>query len=52
MAQTSVPIRASLPLMAALGLAGSLIVMTLVFWAHYGTRVFFEMIQTGFNACF
>jgi hypothetical protein len=21
-------------------------------WAHYGTAVFFEMIRTGFMACF
>jgi hypothetical protein len=34
------------------GAAGVLIAATLLLWAHYGTAVFFEMIQAGFAACF
>jgi len=33
--------------------AGALIVIgALALWFHYGTQVFFEMIRTGFAACF
>jgi hypothetical protein len=33
-------------------LAGTLILATLALWAHYGTAVFFEMVRTGWAACF
>lgn len=33
--------------------AGGLVVIgALALWFHYGTQVFFEMIRTGFAACF
>jgi len=35
----------------AVGLA-LLLAGTLAMWAHYGTAVFFEIIRTGFIACF
>lgn len=32
---------------------GSLVMIgTLALWFHYGSQVFFEMIRTGFAACF
>jgi hypothetical protein len=31
---------------------GLLLAGTLALWVHYGTAVFFEMIRTGFVACF
>lgn len=35
------------------GAAGGLVLAgTVALWAHYGTAVFFEMIRTGFAACF
>jgi hypothetical protein len=40
-------------LVAALALvAGSAIAGAAVLWAHYGTAVFFEMVRTGWAACF
>jgi hypothetical protein len=32
--------------------AGTLILATLALWAYYGTAVFFEMVRTGWAACF
>ena len=32
--------------------AGGVLAGTLALWVHYGTAVFFEMIATGFAACF
>ncbi|MGY4628923.1 hypothetical protein ACVWY3_006679 [Bradyrhizobium sp. USDA 4486] len=33
--------------------AGGLVVLGgLALWFHYGSQVFFEMIRTGFAACF
>jgi len=41
------------PLALAGGLvAGGVLAGTLALWVHYGTAVFFEMIATGFAACF
>jgi hypothetical protein len=34
------------------GLGVLLLVAALILWAHYGTAVFFEMIASGFAACF
>lgn len=35
------------------GVIGAVILLgTLALWAHYGTAVFFEMISSGFAACF
>ncbi len=36
----------------AIGLGVSLLVATLLLWAHYGAAVFFETIRAGFVACF
>ena len=33
-------------------LAATLLLAALALWFHYGTAVFFEMIATGFAACF
>lgn len=42
----------SVLLLAGAG-AGSLVVLgALALWFHYGSQVFFEMIRTGFAACF
>jgi hypothetical protein len=34
------------------GLAAVLLVGALILWVHYGSTVFFEMIASGFAACF
>jgi len=35
------------------GLLGAAVLLgTLALWGHYGTAVFFDMIATGFAACF
>jgi hypothetical protein len=34
------------------GAVGLLLAGTAVLWAHYGTAVFFEIVRTGFAACF
>jgi len=39
-------------LWAGAGTGGLLVAATLVLWFHYGSQVFFEMIRTGFAACF
>jgi len=33
-------------------LVGAILAGTVALWAHYGTAVFFEIIQAGFAACF
>ena len=34
------------------GLGAALVVGALALWLHYGTAVFFDMIASGFAACF
>jgi hypothetical protein len=34
------------------GVGGLMVIGALALWFHYGTQVFFEMIRTGFAACF
>ncbi len=34
------------------GLGAALFIAAVILWAHYGTTVFFEMIASGFAACF
>ena len=34
------------------GVGGLMVIAALALWFHYGTQVFFEMIRTGFAACF
>ena len=41
------------PLAIACGVLGAAVLLaTLALWSHYGTAVFFDMIATGFAACF
>ena len=43
----------SRPLLILLALAGGLIMAaTVALWAYYGTAVFFEIVRTGWRACF
>jgi hypothetical protein len=35
-----------------IGLGALLLVVALALWLRYGTTVFFEMIASGFTACF
>lgn len=39
-------------LFAAGGISGLVVIGALALWFHYGTQMFFEMIRTGFAACF
>ncbi|MDN4985641.1 hypothetical protein KUL72_35985 [Bradyrhizobium arachidis] len=34
------------------GAGGLMVIGALALWFHYGTQVFFEMIRSGFAACF
>lgn len=34
------------------GIGGLVMIGALALWFHYGSQVFFEMIRTGFAACF
>jgi hypothetical protein len=43
--------RRVLPMVLGAGVA-VLLGLTLLLWAHYGTAVFLEMIQSGYAACF
>jgi hypothetical protein len=41
------------PVAIACGVLGAVVLLaTLALWGRYGTAVFFEMIATGFAACF
>jgi hypothetical protein len=42
----------SRPIMLIALLGGAMFAATLGLWAYYGTAVFFEMVRTGFVACF
>ncbi|MBR0843490.1 hypothetical protein JQ607_25105 [Bradyrhizobium liaoningense] len=42
----------SVLLWAGAGAGALVVVAALALWLHYGTQVFFEMIRTGFAACF
>ena len=51
MPETATVRRRALPLL--LGTIGVLVIAaTLLLWAHYGTAIFLEMIQSGLVACF
>ncbi|WP_369720577.1 MULTISPECIES: hypothetical protein [unclassified Bradyrhizobium] len=43
---------ASVLLFAGAGVGGLIVLGALALWFHYGSQVFFEMIRTGFAACF
>jgi hypothetical protein len=40
------------PLVLVAGLAGAMLAVTVGLWAYFGTTVFFEMVRTGWIACF
>lgn len=40
------------PLMVLAGIAGILAAAAVLLWTHYGTTVFFELVRTGWAACF
>lgn len=42
----------SRPLVLIALLAGAMLAATLGLWAYYGTTVFFEIVRTGWVACF
>ena len=42
----------SRPLILLAGLGGAVMAATLALWAYYGTAVFFEILRTGWAACF
>ena len=42
----------SVLLWSGAGVGGLLVIGALALWFHYGTQLFFEMIRTGFAACF
>ena len=42
----------SRPLVLIALLVGALLAGTLGLWAYYGTTVFFEIVRTGWVACF
>lgn len=42
----------SVLLLAGAGIGGLVVLGALALWFHYGSQVFFEMIRTGFAACF
>ncbi|QAU49641.1 hypothetical protein [Bradyrhizobium guangzhouense] len=42
----------SVLLWAGASAGGLMVIGALALWFHYGTQVFFEMIRTGFAACF
>jgi hypothetical protein len=44
--------RVSQPLLLLSLIGGLVVAGTLALWAYYGTAVFFEMVRTGWVACF
>jgi hypothetical protein len=42
----------SRPVLAVAATFGALAVAAAALWGYYGTAVFFEMVRTGFVACF
>lgn len=50
-ASASIP-AISWPTLLASLLGGVILAVTLGLWAYFGTAVFFEMVRTGFAACF
>ena len=52
MPETAALRRLSRPLLAAVALVIVALGGSVMLWAHYGVRVFFETIRAGFVACF
>lgn len=44
--------RLPLPVMVAAAALGVVVAATATLWAYFGTAMFYEMILTGFAACF
>ena len=44
--------RLSRPLLLLALVVGLVLAATLGLWAYYGTAVFFEIVRTGWTACF
>ena len=44
--------RVSRPIIAGTAVLGLVLAGTGALWAYYGTAVFFEMVRTGWQACF
>ena len=44
--------RVSRPIIASAAVLGLVLAGTGALWAYYGTAVFFEMVRTGWQACF
>ena len=42
----------SWPLLLLALLGGALLAVTIGLWAHFGSTVFFEVVRTGWSACF
>ena len=40
------------PLLLLAVLGGAIMAVTIGLWAYYGTTVFFEIVRTGWIACF
>jgi hypothetical protein len=49
---TDVTPRRGFSIVLAAGVLALVLGGTLMLWAHYGTAVFFEIIQAGIAACF
>ena len=50
MSETIAPSRLSIVLIASA--VAAVLAGTMGLWAHYGTAIFFEVVRTGFIACF
>lgn len=46
------PATVSRPLLLVVLLCGLTLAATVTLWAYHGTAVFFEMVRTGWVACF
>ena len=52
MSATMPPATLSRPLLLVAFLVAALLAATLGLWGYYGTAVFFEMLRSGWLACF
>jgi hypothetical protein len=48
----TVSLRRTAPILLLAGAVGLVLAGTIALWVHYGTAVFFEVVRTGFIACF
>lgn len=52
MSPADAPRRVSWPLIAVSAVVGGLVAASVALWLHYGTTVFFEIVNAGIAACF